>query len=268
MTIVIKVGGNVMGDALGEAALTDLETVTHRVPTVLVHGGGNTVTGIAEKLGVPQKFVTSPEGFRSRYTDAETIQVYTMVMAGKVNKQIVLQLMTRKIPAIGLSGLDGGLIRAQRKRKLIVMDERGRRKAIDGGYTGLVTHTDGALLQTLINAGYVPVIAPIALSEDNEPLNIDGDRTAAHIATKIGAETLLLMTDVEGVRLNSTLTRNLNSDEAKKALSSLGPGMITKVYAALEAISGGVRRVIVAPGQGPAPYSAALNGETGTSITQ
>ena len=268
MTLVIKVGDKVMGDALGEAALRDLETVTRRVPTVLVHGGGNTVTGIAEKLGVHQKFVTSPEGFRSRYTDAETIQIYTMVMAGKVNKQIVMQLLSKKIPAVGLSGLDGGLIRARRKRKLIVKDERGRRKAIDGGYTGLVTHTDAALLRTVITAGYVPVIAPIALGEDDEPLNIDGDRTAAHIATEIGAETLLLMTDVDGVRLQSTVMRNLTASEAKKALATLGPGMITKVYAALEAISGGVPQVVVAPGKGLAPYSAALNGETGTLITR
>jgi len=267
MTLVIKVGDKVMGDALGDTALADLGAVTRQVSTVLVHGGGNTVTGIAEKLGVPQKFLTSPEGFRSRFTDAETIQIYTMVMAGKVNKQIVLQLMTKKIPAIGLSGLDAGLIRAHRKRKLIIRDERGRRKAVDGGYTGLVTQTDGALLRTLIDAGYVPVIAPIALGEDNEPLNIDGDRTAAHIATAINAETLLLMTDVDGVRLDSTPTRSLSSSEAKKALSSLGPGMITKVYAALEAISGGVSRVVVAPGKGPAPYSAALKGEAGTLIT-
>jgi acetylglutamate/LysW-gamma-L-alpha-aminoadipate kinase len=267
MSLVIKVGGRVMGDALSEAALTDLETVTHHTPTVLVHGGGNTVSGIAEKLGVHQKFVTSPEGFRSRYTDAETIQIYTMVMAGKVNKQIVMQLLAKKIPAIGLSGLDGGLIHAQRKRRLIVKDERGRRKVIDGGYTGLVTHTDGILLRTLIGAGYVPVIAPVALGEENEPLNIDGDRTAAHVATAVNAETLLLITDVAGVSLQSGVARNLSADEARKNLPNLGPGMITKVYAALEAISGGVRRVLVVPGTGSAPYTAALNGETGTLIT-
>ena len=139
MTLVIKVGDKVMQDAFSPTALTDLDQVTRRVPTVLVHGGGNTVTGIAEKLGIHQKFVTSPDGFRSRYTDAETIQVYAMVMAGKVNKQIVVQLLSKNIPAAGLSGLDGGLIRAQRKKKLIVTDERGRKKAIDGGYTGLVT---------------------------------------------------------------------------------------------------------------------------------
>jgi len=268
MTLVIKMGDKVMADALSENALEDLKGVTQKMPTILVHGGGNTVTGVAEKLGVAQKFVISPEGFRSRYTDAETIQIYTMVMAGKVNKQIVVQLLTRKIPAIGLSGLDAGLIRAQRKRRLIVKDERGRRKAIDGGYTGLVTQTDGTLLRMLVDAGYVPVIAPIALGEDNEPLNIDGDRTAAHVATAVKADTLLLVTDVEGVGLESGLVRNLTTGEAKRNISNLGPGMITKVYAALEAISGGVRRVVVAPGKGVAPYTAALNGEAGTLITQ
>ena len=267
MILVIKIGGRVMGDALSEEALTDLETVTHRTPTVLVHGGGNTVSSIAEKLGVPQKFVTSPEGFRSRYTDAETIQIYTMVMAGKVNKQIVTQLTAKKIPAIGLSGLDGGLIRAQRKKQLIVKDERGRRRIIDGGYTGLVTHADSALLQTLIGAGYVPIIAPIAVGEENEPLNIDGDRTAAAVATAVKAETLMLVTDVPGVNLSSGVSRNLSADEAKKNLRNLGPGMITKIYAALEAISGGVPRVLVAPGTGPTPYTTALNGQAGTLIT-
>ena len=267
MAIVVKVGDKVMGDAFSETALTDFEALTHQAPTVLVHGGGNTVTGIAEKLGVHQRFVTSPEGFRSRYTDAETIQVYTMVMAGKVNKQIVMQLLNRKISAVGLSGIDGSLIRAERKGKLIIKDERGRRRAIDGGYTGMITHTDGTLLRTLIGSGYVPVIAPIALSPEGEPLNIDGDRTAAHVAAALQADVLLLITDVGGVSLQTGVVHHLNADEAKKNLPNLGPGMITKVYAALEALSKGVGKVVVAPGKGAAPYTAAVKGETGTLIT-
>lgn len=267
MVIVVKVGDKVMGDAFSEGALTDFEALTHQSPTVLVHGGGNTVTGIAEKLGVHQRFVTSPEGFRSRYTDAETIQIYTMVMAGKVNKQIVMQLLSRKIPAVGLSGLDGSLIRAERKRKLIIKDERGRKRAIDGGYTGMITHTDGTLLRTLISSGYVPVIAPIALGSEGEPLNIDGDRTAAHVAAALQADVLLLITDVGGVSLQIGIARHLTVDEAKKSLPNLGPGMITKVYAALEALSKGVGKVVVASGKGVAPYTAAINGESGTLIT-
>jgi len=256
-----------MDDALSENALNDLETVSKQTQLVLVHGGGNKVTCFAEKLGVEQKFVTSPEGFRSRYTDSETMQIYTMVMAGQVNKEIVRRLLTKKIPSIGLSGLDGALIRAERKKRLIVKDERGRRLAIEGGYTGTVKEVDKKLLVTLLDAGYVPVIAPIALGEENEALNIDGDRTAAHIAGALHADLLLLMTDVEGVSLNDAIRRKMTANEAKNSISSLGPGMITKVYAALEAISMGVSKVTIAPGAHESPFTSAMKNESGTVIT-
>jgi len=267
MVVIIKLGGRVMDDALSETALNDLETVSKQTPLVLVHGGGNKVTRFAEKLGVEQKFVTSPEGFRSRYTDSETMQIYTMVMAGQVNKEIVQRLLTKKIPSIGLSGLDGALIRAERKKRLIVKDERGRRVAIEGGYTGTVKEVDKKLLVTLLDAGYVPVIAPIALGEENEALNIDGDRTAAHIAGALHADLLLLMTDVPGVSLDDTIRRKMTTNEAKNSISSLGPGMITKVYAALEAISMGVSKVTIAPGAHEMPFTSAMKNESGTVIT-
>ncbi len=266
MVIVVKVGDSAMDSAFSEDALDDFALISHETPTVIVHGGGKTVTEIAEKLGVQQKFVTSPEGFRSRYTDAETIQVFTMVMAGKINKEIVQHLQARKISAIGLTGLDGGLISAERKKKLIAKDERGRRIVIDGGYTGRITKVEHSLLRTLLDAGYVPVIAPIALGSDNEPLNVDGDRTAAYVAAAVQADLLLLLTDVEGVSLDGNIIRRLNAEEAKKSLSSLGPGMITKVYAALEALSMGVNRVIVASGRNKNPFTSAIREQTGTLI--
>src|SRR5713101_3743722 len=123
MALVIKIGDRVIESVLASPSLQDLKSVVAETPTILVHGGGGTVTRFAEKLGVQQKFVMSPEGFRSRFTDEDTIQVYTMVMAGKINKQIVRKLQQNKIPAVGLSGLDGGLIKAQRKRRLVVSDE-------------------------------------------------------------------------------------------------------------------------------------------------
>jgi acetylglutamate/LysW-gamma-L-alpha-aminoadipate kinase len=266
MTIVIKVGDKVMSSVLSQSNLNDLAQITHQVPTVLVHGGGNTVTGIAEKLGIQQKFVTSPEGFRSRYTDAETIQVFTMVMAGKINKEIVRHLQSRKIPAVGLSGLDGGLIRAERKQKLVVKDERGRRRIIDGGYTGRVTHVDVSLLQMLLTAGYVPVIAPIALGSENEPLNLDGDRTAAHVAGAVRADLLLLLTDVEGVTLAGGIVPRLSAAEAKRGIPNLGPGMITKVYAALEALSMGVGKVVISSGHRENPFTSAIQEQAGTVV--
>jgi [amino group carrier protein]-L-2-aminoadipate 6-kinase len=268
MTIVVKMGDRVIKSVLSESTLNDLAKITHQMPTVIVHGGGDTVTSIAEKLGIQQKFVTSPEGFRSRYTDSETIQVYTMVMAGKINKEIVRCLQSRKVPALGLSGLDGALIRAERKKNLIVKDERGRRRIVDGGYTGKVTQIDSSLLQTLLSAGYVPVIAPIALGSENESLNLDGDRTAAYVAGALRAELLLLLTDVEGVTLEGSVVPRLSAAEAKRKIPTLGPGMITKVYAALEALSMGVGRVTISSGHSENPFTTAIQGEAGTVIEQ
>lgn len=255
-----------MSSVISESALNDLAQITDHIPTILVHGGGNTVTSIAEKLGVHQKFVTSPEGFRSRYTDAETIQVFTMVMAGKINKEIVQRLQGRKISGIGLSGIDGGLIRGERKQKLVVKDERGRRRMIEGGYTGKITQVDGSLLQTLLKEGYVPVIAPIALGSENELLNLDGDRTAAYVAGAVRADILLLLTDVEGVSLASTVVPRLSAAEAKRRIPDLGPGMITKVYAALEALSMGVSKVMISSGYRENPFTSAIEGQAGTVV--
>ncbi|MGH9923660.1 MAG: [LysW]-aminoadipate/[LysW]-glutamate kinase, partial [Nitrososphaerales archaeon] len=136
--IVIKIGGSVV-DGLHQSTMPDLKQVTSQDKVILVHGGGKEVTSIAEKLGKEQRFVVSPGGIRSRYTDKETAEIYTMVMSGKINKEIVLMLQKNGINAIGLSGVDGGIIKAERKKKLIIVDERGRKIAIDGGYTGKIT---------------------------------------------------------------------------------------------------------------------------------
>ena len=265
MVVVFKIGGRVMNTVFNGPALDDFSQATHGTQTVLVHGGGDTVTGIAEKLGVQQKFVTSPEGFRSRYTDEETIQVFTMVMAGKINKEIVRQLQSRKVPALGLSGPDGALIRAERKKKLIVMDERGRKRVIEGGYTGKVTNVDASLLRTLITAGYLPIIAPIALGLESEPLNLDGDRTAAYVAGALQADQLILLTDVAGVSIEGEVKPRLSAEEAKSNLSKIGPGMVTKVYAALEALTMGVKKVMISSGRLDNPFTSALQ-ENGTLI--
>jgi [amino group carrier protein]-L-2-aminoadipate 6-kinase len=266
MVLIIKLGDRVMESALSEQSLKDLRAVASKTSIVLVHGGGGTVTRVAENLGIQQKFVVSPEGFRSRYTDEETVQVYTMVMAGKINKNIVRRLQQAGIPAVGLSGLDGGLIRAQRKQRLVVAGENGRKRVIDGGYTGRITGVNAALLESLIESGYVPVIAPIAMSEAFEPLNVDGDRTAAYVAGALRAEQLLLLTDVDGLSYDGQLVSTMNAGQAKQLLPRIGPGMITKTYAALEAVSMGVKSVKIGKGTLENPFSTALSQESGTRI--
>jgi acetylglutamate/LysW-gamma-L-alpha-aminoadipate kinase len=132
---VFKIGDRAMPSAFSESALKDLERAYGSNQTVIVHGGGDTVTRIAEQLSIPQKFIVSPEGFKSRLTDERTIDVYTMVMGGKVNKKIVRDLQRMGIPAVGLSGIDAGILRASRKTRIIAKDPDGRRRVVEGGYT-------------------------------------------------------------------------------------------------------------------------------------
>ncbi|MCS7139211.1 MAG: [LysW]-aminoadipate/[LysW]-glutamate kinase [Candidatus Nezhaarchaeota archaeon] len=263
---MVKFGGDLVAnkDVLEKLA-RDIAKVSSREGIVVVHGGGDIVTTIAEKLGKPQVFITSPDGFRSRYTDRETAEIYMMVMAGKINKEVVLSLIKVGVNAVGISGVDGALLRAERKKRLVIIDERGRRRAIEGGYTGRIVGVNGEFLNALLNKGMIPVIAPVAIGDEAEVLNVDGDRAAAHIASALKANTLVLLTDVEGIIINDKLVDRMDISKAKAALKRVGAGMITKLYAAIEALEGGVKRVVIASGFKDEPITAALMGQ-GTVI--
>ncbi len=246
---------------------TDLKNlvVNHRI--MLVHGGGDEVTEIADKLGKPQRFVVSPTGIRSRYTDEETIRIYAMVMCGKNNKEIVSKLEEHGVRALGLSGVDGATIRATRKEKLIIV-ENGRKRIIDGGYTGQITSVNDQLLTLLMEGGYVPVIAPVALGDKYEYLNVDSDRAAAHVAGAVKAKNLVLLTDVSGVMLNDALVPRLELAEAREALKKVGFGMEKKLLACTEALELGVERAIIASGMVEEPITRAIAEENCTVITR
>ena len=268
MLYVVKMGGSILKEGASSELVSDLKELAKENKIVLVHGGGVEVTEIASKLGKEQKFIVSPEGFRSRYTDKETIEIYTMVMAGKINKQIVLALQSQGVPAVGLSGLDGMLLKAERKQKLIAVDERGRKKAIDGGYTGKINEVNAELLQFLLEKGYLPIVTPIAVSEEFEPLNVDGDRTAAFIAGALKADRLILLTDVQGLVLKGKPIPKISATEVREVISSIGQGMSTKVHAALDALNQGVGEVVITSGLGKLPISTALKHECGTVISR
>ena len=268
MLLVVKMGGSILKEGASSDLVSDLKTLLTDNKAVLVHGGGVEVTEIASKLGKEQKFIISPEGFRSRYTDKETIEIYTMVMAGKINKQIVLALQSQGIPTVGLSGLDAAILKAERKKRLIIVDEKGRKRVIDGGYTGKITEVNVNLLNLMLEKGYTPIVTPIAMSEEFEPLNVDGDRTAAIIAGALKADRLILLTDVPGLMLKGERIPKIGASEVKEVLGSIGAGMSTKVHAALEALNQGVSEVLITSGVGKNPISSALKHETGTVITR
>ncbi|MGQ9551445.1 MAG: [LysW]-aminoadipate/[LysW]-glutamate kinase [Candidatus Bathycorpusculaceae bacterium] len=264
--IVVKMGGSILREGVSPGLVSDIKNVLSGDKIVLVHGGGIEVTEIASKLGKEQRFVVSPDGFRSRYTDRDTIEIYSMVMAGRINKKIVSALLSEGIPALGLSGLDGLLLQAERKKRLIVVDENGRKRVVDGGYTGRIKRVNLNLLELLVKNGYVPVITPVAIGEEFEALNVDGDRAAACIAGGLGADRLLFLTDVEGLILNGRLVPIISVSDLKDVLQKIGPGMITKIHAAMEALNLGVNEVLISSGQGKSSISSPLKHECGTVI--
>ncbi len=265
-TFVVKIGGSILKTGFPETFLRDLKSLHEKFWVVLVHGGADLVTNIAERMGLKQKFIVSPDGMRSRYTDKETMEVYTMVMAGKINKQLVASLQAGGIKAVGFSGVDGFLLRALRKKKLIILDERGRKMVIDGGYTGKIETVNVEVLKPLLELGYLPVVAPIAMDDEYQLLNVDSDRAAAYIAGALKAEILIVCTDVEGVRLGDTVVAKMNVEEAKKNLGLIGHGMKKKVYAAVEALEMGVKEVVITSGLIEKPMTSALNHKVGTLI--
>ena len=268
MVIVVKVGGSILGEGVSPSIVDDILKVASKEKLILVHGGGKEVTEYANKLGKEQKFITSPGGFRSRFTDLETVKIFTMVMTGVINKGIVASLQKIGLSAIGLSGLDGNLIRAKRKKKLMILDERKRKIIIDGGYTGKISSVNGDLLKTLLDENYVPVISPVAISEEFEYLNVDGDRAAAYIAGGVKAESVIFLTNVNGVLINDNFVENMSSIEAKELRSQIGPGMEKKVLASTEAISLGVKESIIASGLTNNPITSALNHNKCTVIVK
>ena len=240
--IVVKIGGSIV-EGLHSSILDDFVELSKREKIVVVHGGGKDVTNIANLMGKEQKFIISPEGKRSRYTDKETSMIYTMVMSGKINKNITAMLSGKGILSVGITGIDGETIKAQRKKKLMILNEKGRKMVIDGGYTGKVSNIDTRLIDILLNNGYLPVISPIALGEDYEFLNIDGDRAAASVAGALESDVVIFITNVSGLIMEEKLINRLTLDEAKKLLPKIGPGMEKKVLASTEALTLGCKKI-------------------------
>jgi len=226
---------------------------------VLVHGGGPQVTALEKAVGREPAYIYSKEGFKSRHTDKKTIQNFVMAVGGGVNTSLTLQLRKAGVNAVGISA-SSGIVFA--KRKILVSVENGKERMVRDDYSGKISRIDASPLLALLSQGFVPIISPIALGEEFEPLNIDGDRAAAAIASKLGAQKLILFTDVEGY------FRNFPNDLASKATASEIPafqkgasaGMKRKLVAVSEALTGNVPEVIICSGTKENPATSALAG--------
>ena len=249
-TVVIKYGGNAMiNDALKENVMRDVALMKFvGIRPILVHGGGPEITGFLKKVGKESTFVSG-----LRVTDEETVEIAEMVLDGKLNSEIVGLLNLRGVRAVGLSGKDAGLIKAQ--KKLATVYENDTAHQIDIGYVGEVTEINTSIIADLLNQGYVPVIAPIGMGEHGESYNINADYVAAEIAGALHAEKLLLLTDVEGVYKDfadkGSLISQLCMAEAREYIRSgvIEGGMIPKVEACLRALEAGAHKAHIIDGR-------------------
>ena len=262
--ITIKIGGSVV-DNLHPTIISDIKNLVEQ-GVIIVHGGGKEVTKVSEQLGKEPKFVTSPSGIKSRYTDKETAEIFTMVMSGSINKKIVRMLQKNGINAVGFSGVDAKTIQAERKKKLLIVNEKGRKQAIDGGYTGKISKVNAPFILSLLDQGLTPVISPIAISEEYDFLNVDGDRAAAYVAAAVKSDKVLFVTNVDGLLMDDKLVPKLSLAEAKEIRTKVGPGMEKKILAATEALDMGVKEVIIANGQKENPISSAIAHDNCTVI--
>ncbi len=265
--IVVKLGGT-EGVDFSAICADAVELLKQGIKLVFVHGGSAEANALGEGLGAPPKMITSPSGYTSRYTDRKTLEIFLMAVNGKVNSLLTEQLQMLGVNAFGMCGLDGRLLQAVRKESVQSI-ENGKRKMIRGDYTGRIEHVNSDLLHMLLSAGYLPVIAPVAVSEKGEALNVDADRAAAMVASALKAKTLLLLTAVPGLMKNfpdeSTLIRQLPQSQLSAASEAAQGRMKKKVLGAEEALKGGVSRVIIADGRIQNSISNALSGK-GTVI--
>jgi acetylglutamate/LysW-gamma-L-alpha-aminoadipate kinase len=264
MTLVVKIGG-AAGIATANIIREIAQCVADRQRLVLLHGGSDLTNTLSQRLGHPIRMVTSPSGMVSRYTDRETLRIYAMAVAGQINTELVAHLQQQGVNALGLSGVDGRLLQARRKPLVRSMTAEGRIQILHDDYTGRVEWVNAALLRLLLDAGYTPVIAPLALSGEGETLNVDGDRAAAAVAVALNAEALVMMTNVPGLLTDpeneATLISTIPADQLADHMSYAKGRMRKKLLGAQEALEGGVPRVYI----GRTSLLNVLNG-SGTTI--
>jgi [amino group carrier protein]-L-2-aminoadipate/L-glutamate 6-kinase len=258
MTLILKIGG-----AHGIDIQPLCDDLVGRKDMVLVHGGSAATNALATALGHPPQFVTSPSGHQSRNTDRRTLEIFAQATALQ-NRLLVEALQARGIPAIGLSGIDGGLLQAKRKSAIRVR-EKGRTRILRDQWTGRPTEVNTKLLRLLLQQGYLPVIAPIALSGAGEMLNVDGDRAAAAIAAALQAEHLIILSNVPGllaqVDAPDSLIAEIPFEQMENAYQFAQGRMRKKVLGAEEALRGGVHQVTLASALVAQPLTSALRGQ-------
>lgn len=251
-TFVVKFSGKVTEDKENLASLAEELALLHEVGirVCVVHGGGKQLTELAKKLGVVQTVI---EG--RRITDDDTLDLAKMIFRGKINTEILAQFRRRGIKAVGLSGIDGGVVKAVRRPpKDVVNKQTGIIETIDFGHVGDVVEIDASLINTLLDSGYLPIISSLGADDDGKIFNINADTIASEIAASLNAEKLILLSDVNGIYLDEgnegTKLSQLTIKDARKMIESgqATGGMIPKLESLIALLSRGVNSAHIVSG--------------------
>lgn len=261
--LVVKLGGG--AGAQPQGLVQELARLDE--PWVLVHGGSAELDEVSTRMGHPPRFVTSPSGHTSRFTDEKTVGLIQMVYRGRVNNDLVHRLVLAGVQAVGVSGVDAGLMRATRKETVRVV-ENGRRFLMRGDHTGRIDTVDTRLLDHLLAGGFRPVVTLPALAATGEVVNVDADRAAAQVAIAMGAKELVILSNVPGLLRDpqdpASLVNEIPRDRFEEYESFAKGRFRKKLLAAKEATEGGVPRVIMAGAtetqEAPLAHARAGNG--------
>ena len=251
-TFVVKFSGKVTEDKENLASLTEELALLHQVGIRLcvVHGGGKQLSELAEKLGVAQTIING-----RRVTNDETLELATMIFAGKINTEILAALRRRFVEAVGLSGVDGNIVHARKRpAKEILNRETGRRGCVDFGHVGDVLEINARLLNILLEKNYLPVISSLGADDDGQIYNINADTIAAEIAVSLQAEKLVLLSDVAGIYLEpdkpETKLSRLSIAQTEELINSgaVSGGMIPKLQSLTDLLRRGVKSAHIISG--------------------
>ncbi len=262
VTVVVKIGGARAVEP--EGALADIAHLTaNGERVVVVHGGSTAVDELLADLGKEPEYVTTPGGVSGRFTDEGTMEAFTMAMAGRVNTDLTAALRNEGVDALGLSGVDGGLLTGPRKSAVRVVED-GKKRIKRGDHSGKIESVNSDLLETLLESGYTPVVSVPMLADDGVPVNADADRSAAAVAGALGAS-LVVLTDVAGVYEDpddpESLIGSAETPAELERIEESAEGFMTKkVMAAKEALEGGASEVVVSDANLNDPILAALDG--------
>ncbi|MEN3931384.1 acetylglutamate kinase [Microvirga sp. W0021] len=249
--VVVKYGGHAMGDA--DAAKDFAEDIVLMeqagLKPIIVHGGGPQIGKMLEKLGIKSEFAGG-----LRVTDKATVEIVEMVLAGSINKQIVGWISAEGGKAIGLCGKDGNMVKARKLTRTTIDPDSNIEKVIDLGFVGEPEKVNRAILDSVLGAELIPVIAPVAGSHDGQTYNVNADTFAGAIAGSMGAKRLLLLTDVPGVLdKNKNLIPELTIDDCRRLIAdgTITDGMIPKIETCIYALEQGVEAVVILDGKVP-----------------